>query len=148
MINMFKIFLLIDIVLSIMWILLSLTGITLQLYNSIDRTPFPPPSGCSHPHRDRSRTRRRLYPLYDENSAHCRRSHRTRRFNPLPTAPVIHNNNQVIDERSPLLYPNINNLNNANNFNYRSSPYYESPNYNNFTNNTITNNTGREYQSI
>jgi hypothetical protein len=132
-----------------MWILLSLTGVTLQLYNSIDRSPFPPPSGCSHPHRDRSRTRRRLYPRHNENTVHCRRSQRTPRFNPMPSVPMNDNtnNNQVIeDERSPLLYPNINNISNGNNFNYRSSPHYESPNYDNFINNTNIN--GRNYQTI
>lgn len=130
-----------------MWILLSLTGITLQLYTSIDRSPFPPPSSCSHPHRDRSRVRRRLYPNLSNDTARNRQSLRTRRFNPMPSAPLMDNNNQVINERSPLLYANMNSLNNGNNSVYRSSPYYESQNYNNFRN-TITNTNGREYQSI
>ena len=135
-----------DIVLSLLWILLSLTGIILQMYNSSDsnRTPFPAPTSCSHPHRERRLSRRALYEIEERRNSNRRLRNTGRRWSPVPSAPVDGLNNPVVDERSSLLYSNYNFNDRRSVFrgtsNRRHSP---PPDYDH-----ITNANQREYLSI
>lgn len=131
-----------DTILAILWILLSLTGIVLQLYDTRDRTrtPFPAPSTCSSRRRPRIPQRVGYDSIIREPTERLvgpNTRQRNRRWNPVPSAPERRQeaNDRTADERSSLLYPNYNI--------YGPRPATPPPDYIH-----VTNANRREYQPI
>lgn len=104
-----------DLVLLIVWAVLGFLGISLQLFASLDKPPFPPPATCTtHPRSSRSNSRTRS-PRSRRHSTSRRRS-RTKRsvLRSLPVDDVTLRRSGLVrasappiehaDENQPLLY--------------------------------------------